>query len=314
MSKNIVIIAGPTASGKTKTSVALAKQLNGEIISADSMQIYKLMNIGTAKPTIDEMQGIPHYMIDVVDPDEDFSVAVFREMAGKYIDDIINRGKLPIVVGGTGLYINSLLYPFDFTETPEDTEYRDSLKDYADREGNEALHHLLKDVDNESYNRLHPNDTKRIIRALEVYKNTGKPISVYQVESKKMQSEYNCVYIGLIMDRNKLYDIINRRVDKMFQEGLVNEVKELKSEGYTKELKSIQGIGYKEVFDYIDGIYTLDEVKENIKQGTRRYAKRQLTWFRHQGNIHWINIDEFNNSEELVKNIVNYIEGKLKLI
>ena len=312
MKKNIVIIAGSTASGKTKLGIELAKRINGEVVSADSMQIYKYMDIGSAKPTIDEMQGIPHHMIDVVTPDVEFSVALYRKMAVECIDDIINRGKVPIVVGGTGLYINSLTHPLNFTETAKDEEYRNYLQTIAEEKGNEYVHEMLKDVDIDSYNKLHPNDLKRIIRALEVYKNTGKPISEYQRESKQRDIEFNLAFIGLTMDRAKLYDRINKRVDLMFEMGLVDEVKKLKEMGYNKEMTSMQGIGYKEVFDYLDGYFTLDEIKDIIKQSTRRYAKRQLTWFRREDRIYWVNLDEFDSFKEVLENIVGYIEGKFK--
>jgi tRNA dimethylallyltransferase len=259
------------------------------------------------------MKGIPHYMMDIIYPHEEFSVALFRERAAKYIDDIISRSKIPVIAGGTGLYINSLTYPLDFTKTPEDKDYRESLLKLAQEKGNDFVHELLKEVDPDSYNRLYPNDTKRIIRALEVYKNTGKTISEYQKESRQRDIEYNIAYIGLTMDRQKLYNRINLRVDKMFDSGLVEEVKNLKKMGYNKGMPSMQGIGYKEIFDYLDGIYTLEEVREVIKQNTRRYAKRQLTWFRRDERIHWVNIDEFDSLDEMIKNILDYIEGKLKL-
>lgn len=314
MNKNIVIIAGPTASGKTAFGIKAAKRLNGEIISADSMQIYKYMDVGTAKPTKDEMQGIVHHMIDVVCPDEEFSVALFRNMAKTLIDDIISRGKLPIIVGGTGLYINSITYPLDFTEVAYDTDYRDYLNDLAKVKGSSYVHEMLSEVDYESYIRLHPNDTKRIIRALEVYKNTGKTISQYQKESKKGEIEYNIAYIGLTMERAKLYDNINRRVDKMFEMNLINEVKKLKEMGYNKNMNSMQGIGYKEIFEYLEGNYTLEETKDIIKQSTRRYAKRQLTWFRREKQINWVNLDDFDSFAKALENIVSYIEGKFKLV
>lgn len=314
MGKKIVIIAGPTASGKTATAIELAKELYGEIVSADSMQIYKYMNIGSAKPTIDEMQGIPHHMIDIVNPDEEFSVALFREMAGRCIDNIISRGKLPIVAGGTGLYINSLTYPLDFTKTAEDKEYRTYLQNLANVYGGQYIHDMLREVDTESAQRLHPNDIKRIIRALEVYKNTGKTITEYQKESKTKKIEYDIAYIGLTMDRQKLYDRINKRVDKMFDAGLIEEVKNLKKMGYNKNMTSMQGIGYKEVFDYLDGLCTFDELKDIIKQNTRHYAKRQLTWFRREDRIYWINVDYFNNMDEIIKNIKTYIEEKFKVV
>lgn len=308
--KNIVIIAGPTASGKTAVAVELAKRINGEVVSADSMQIYKFMNIGSAKPTPEEMGGIPHYMIDIIYPFQDFSVALYRQLAGEVIDDIISRGKIPIVAGGTGLYINSLTYPMDFTQTSEDKEYRNYLYQLGEEKGNEYLHSLLKDVDHESYERLFPNDRKRVIRALEVYKNTGKTISQYQIESKKKPLEYNLAYIGLTMDRQKLYDRINLRVDKMFEQGLVDEVKFLHKMGYNVNMTSMQAIGYKELFDYFNNSCTLEEAKDNIKQGSRRYAKRQLTWFRREERIHWVESDKYNSLDEIMENILEYIKGK----
>ncbi len=310
MKKNLVIIAGPTASGKTAISLEIAKRLNGEIISADSMQIYKYMDIGTAKITEDEKQGIPHYMIDVVDPSEEFSVALFREKAGKYIDDITSRGKLPIVVGGTGLYINSLTYALDFSDGSEDKEYRDYLESVATEKGKEYVHEMLKEVDKESYERLFPNDLKRVIRALEVYKLTGKTISQVQKESREKDIEYNLAYIALNMNRETLYQRINKRVDIMFENGLVDEVKSLLSKGYTKDMTSMQAIGYKEVLDYFDGKVTLDEIKDIIKQSSRRYAKRQLTWFRKDKRVKWFEIDKFEDSKEALENIVEYIEGE----
>lgn len=307
--KNIVIIAGPTASGKTATAVKLAKRINGEVVSADSMQIYKFMNIGSAKPTPEEMDGVPHYMIDIVYPFQDFSVALYRKLAGEVIDNIISRGKVPIVAGGTGLYINSLTYPMDFTQTAEDKEYRRYLCQLADEKGNEYLHSLLKDIDPESYKRLFPNDRKRVIRALEVYKHTGKTISQYQAESKNKPIEYNIAYIGLTMDRQRLYGRINQRVDKMFEQGLVDEVKSLYEMGYNINMPSMQAIGYKELFDYFNNACTLQEAKDNIKQSSRRYAKRQLTWFRRDERIHWIEIDKYNSLDEIVENILEYIKG-----
>ncbi|CCJ32635.1 MULTISPECIES: tRNA (adenosine(37)-N6)-dimethylallyltransferase MiaA [Caloramator] len=314
MKKNIVIIAGPTASGKTKIGIELAKKIDGEIVSADSMQIYKYMDIGSAKPTREEMQGVPHHMIDVVDPKEEFSVALYRQMAVDCIDNIIKRGKVPIIVGGTGLYINSLTYPLDFTETAKDEEYRFYLQNLAEEKGSHFIHEMLKEVDPESYNRLHPNDLKRIIRALEVYKNTGRPISEFQRESKKREIDFNLAYFGLTMDRTKLYERINQRVDEMFEKGLIDEVKKLKEMGYTKDMTSMQGIGYKEVFDYLDGYLTLEEVKDIIKQNTRRYAKRQLTWFRREDRIFWINLDEFSSIDEVLNVMINYIKEKFMII
>lgn len=314
MKKSIVVIAGPTASGKTAAGIEVAKLLSGEIVSADSMQIYKYMDIGSAKPTLEERQGIPHHMIDVAYPDEEFNVALFRNMAGKIINEIASHGKLPIIVGGTGLYINSLIYPYDFTDSAEDTGYREKLDTLAREKGNEFVHNMLKDIDHESFIRIHPNNLRRVIRALEVYKNTGKTISEYQRESREREREYNTAYIGLTMDRQLLYSRINSRVDTMFEAGLIDEVKRLKEMGYTKNMVSMQGIGYKEIFDYLDNKCTIEETKEIIKQSSRRYAKRQLTWFRRDENIHWYEVDKYASIGELVKNIINYIEEKLNLL
>ncbi|MEG2338226.1 MAG: tRNA (adenosine(37)-N6)-dimethylallyltransferase MiaA [Clostridium sp.] len=314
MKKNLVIIAGPTASGKTSLSIEIAKRINGEIISADSMQVYKYMDIGTAKILEEEMDGIKHYMIDEVTPDVEFSVALFRERAGNYIDDIISRGKTPIVVGGTGLYINSLTYALDFSGREEDAEYRKQLEAIAEEKGNEYLHSMLKDVDEESYNRLYPNDIKRVIRALEVYKIKGKTISEIQKESKERDIDYNLSYFALNMDREKLYDRINQRVDIMFNKGLVEEVQKLLNMGYTEDMISMQAIGYKEVIDYLNGKMSLNEVIDYIKQSSRRYAKRQLTWFRKDKRIKWINTDEQIEKNDLIKNILSCIEGDFKQI
>lgn len=314
MKKNIVVIAGPTASGKTVAGIEVAKKLKGEIISADSMQIYKYMDIGSAKPTVDEMQGIPHHMIDVVYPDEDFSVALFRNMAGKLIDDIIQRNHIPIIVGGTGLYINSLIYPYDFTDSADDTDYRELIAELAREKGNEFVHNMLRDIDPESYTRIHPNNLRRVIRALEVYKNTGKTISEYQKQSRARDSEYSAAYIGLNMDRGLLYNRINQRVDLMFEAGLIEEVKKLRFMGYTKNMVSMQGIGYKEIFDYLDNKCTIEETKEIIKQSSRHYAKRQLTWFRRDENIHWVEVDNFESFKDIIQNITKYIEGKLQIL
>lgn len=310
--KNIVIIAGPTASGKSLIGIEVSKRLNGEIISADSMQIYKNMDIGTAKITYEEMQGIPHHLIDVVYPNEEFSVAMYKKMAEHLINDIDSRGNLPVIVGGTGLYINSLTYELDFTEAVEDKEYRNYLQNLADEKGNEYVHNMLKEVNVEVAARIHPNNLKKVIRALEVTKLTGKTIDDYQL--KQESKEYNIAYIGLNMDRKTLYDRINLRVDKMFDMGLVDEVKKLKESGYNKNMPSMLAIGYKEVFDYLEGIYSLEEAKEIIKQNSRRYAKRQLTWFRRDERIHWINVDEFSSLDQIIKNIISFIEGKFKLL
>jgi len=310
----ICILAGPTAVGKTEISLALARSLCGEIISADSAQVYKYMDIGTAKLKEEEMQGIRHYMIDEVTPDVDFSVAQFREKAELYIKDINDRGKLPIITGGTGLYINSLLNNLDFTDSISDEEYRKEMQETAQAKGNEYVHAMLEAVDPASYKRLHPNDLRRVIRALEVYKHTGRPISYFQEESRKQPPRYDFAYITLTMDRRKLYERIDQRVDKMMASGLVEEVEGLIKRGYGRELNSMQALGYKEIADYLHGLVTKDEAVRILKRDTRHYAKRQLTWFRGDKRVNWVDVDSFFRKEVIVENIIRYIAGKIPLI
>lgn len=307
----IVIIAGPTASGKTALAIKLAKLLNGEVISADSMQIYRYMNIGTAKPTVEEMENVPHHLIDIINPDEEFSVALFKKYADEKIREITTKDKLPIIVGGTGLYINSLTYHLNFSDSAEDKEYREYLSNLAENHGNEYVYNMLKKVDPDAANKIHPNNLKRVIRALEVFKNTGTKISEYQKETQMHESDYNFYYIALDMPRDILYDRINKRVDTMVSKGLVEEVIKLKEMGYHRNLQSMQAIGYKEIFDYIEGDLSLQDSIELIKRNSRRYAKRQLTWFRKDSRINWINV--FNqNIDTICSNIINDIEGFLK--
>ena len=308
---NIVIIVGPTAVGKTDISIATAKALNGEIISADSAQVYKYMDIGTAKISTEEMQLIKHHMIDEVTPDQSFSVANFRDRADKYINEITTKGKLPIIVGGTGLYINALLNNLDFTKSVGDEDFRERMQEIADNKGNEYLYEMLKDVDIESYQRLHANDVRRVIRALEVYEFTGKTITYFQEESKKIPPRYNCAYIGLTMDRQKIYERIEQRVDTMIEKGLIEEVKMLLNMGYSRDLVSMQALGYKEIIRYLEGEISLEETLFILKRDSRHYAKRQLTWFRRDERIKWFNIDEYQDRDTLVKNIIIYIAGKI---
>lgn len=311
--KKIIIIAGPTASGKTNLGIELAKKINGEIISADSMQIYKYMDIGTAKPSEEEMQGIKHHLIDIIYPNEEFSVALFKQYADNAIEQIYSKGKIPIVVGGTGLYINSLTYSLNFSDSAPDKEYREHLENISKEYGAKYLHDMLKSVDPDAANNIHPNNVKRVIRALEVFKNTGKRISDYQSTTKQNEPDYDFAYFCLDMPRDVLYDRINKRVDIMFNKGLIEEVKMLLSLGYSRDLQSMQAIGYKEVFDYLDGKISLDEVKNTIKQNSRRYAKRQLTWFRKDTRIYWL--DVYNKQlDEILSNMLGYIEGKLKFL
>ncbi|HHY76968.1 MAG TPA: tRNA (adenosine(37)-N6)-dimethylallyltransferase MiaA [Clostridiales bacterium] len=314
MKQKLLIIAGPTAVGKTNISVRVAEKLYGEIISADSAQVYKYMDIGTAKITKEEMKGIKHYMLDLLYPNETFSAALFKEKAERYINDITARGKLPIIVGGTGLYINSLLNNFEFTDSIIDNEYRNELKRIANEKGNKYVHEMLKGIDDVSYNKLHPNDLKRVIRALEVYKNTGKPITYFQALSKQQPCKYDFCYIGLNMNREKLYKRIEDRVDKMIEAGLVREVEKLLEMGYNKGHTALQALGYKEIIDYLHNKYSLDEAIKTLKKNTRNYAKRQLTWFRNDNRIFWLHVDNYYSMEILVENIIRYAAGKISLI
>lgn len=302
--KDLFILAGPTGIGKTKISLTLAEKLHGEIISADSMQIYKKMDIGSAKISVDEMMGVPHHLIDFLDPGESFSVAEFSSMSKAVIEEIYSRGNLPMLVGGTGLYINSLIYNYSFAETNKDEEYRKELEAVAAEKGVEFLHNMLKDVDEASYNKLYPNDLKRVIRALEVYKVTGVPISEAAKNEDIFNIPYNVHYYVLNMDRAKLYERINKRVDIMVEAGLLNEVIELSKEGYTKDMQSMKGIGYKEILEALDGVISMDKAIENIKQFSRNYAKRQLTWFRKDPRAIWIDKDNFKDDDEVADFII----------
>jgi tRNA dimethylallyltransferase len=305
----VLVIAGPTASGKTKISIELAKRLNGEIISADSMQIYKDMNIGTAKPTEEEKSNIPHYMLDFLEVGEKFSVAQYKEMAMKYIEDILSRGKTPIIVGGTGLYINSIVEEINYEkQIEENKEIRKELEEEAREHGNERLYEELKKVDPEAATRIHLNDTKRIVRALEVFRLTGTNITEYQKLSKQNDKKYDYKIVGLYIDREKLYSRINERVELMIKLGLEDEAKKVielvKDKG---RLTSFQAIGYKEFLPYFEGKTSLQETIDNIKQESRRYAKRQITWFKRTEGLTWI--DMSCDFEENVKKIINYFEG-----
>lgn len=313
MKRNLILIVGPTAIGKTSISIELAKRINGEIISADSMQIYKKMNIGTAKVRDEETKGINHYMINEVYPDEEFSVCNFQELAYKYISDIYSKNKIPIVVGGTGLYINSLVYNLDFTEAVSNQKLRDKYYNMAEVYGNEYIHEMLKEVDKKSYNRIHVNDTKRIVRALEVYYETGKPMSENYKKFREPNPDFNIVMIGLNMDRKKLYKRINKRVDMMIDEGLITEVKGLMDEGYTEDLTSIKGLGYKEIIGYINNDYELEEAIEILKRDTRRFAKRQLTWFRRDKRVNWIDVDEYDSKKQIVNRIISILNDNINL-
>lgn len=301
MKKKILVIGGPTAVGKTELSIELAKRLNGEIISADSMQIYKYMDIGSAKISKEEMNGVVHHLIDVVDPSINFSVADYKEQGEKAIKEIISRGKLPIIVGGTGLYINSLTCNMTFTEAEKDEDYRRELERLVEEHGNNYIHEMLKDIDPISYKEIHANNRKRVIRALEVYKLTGKPFSSYNAGEDFYRSEYDVHYYVLTMDREKLYERINLRVDIMMEKGLLEECIKLKEMGYTSSMQSMQGIGYKEILYYLEGNVKLQEAINMIKQGSRNYAKRQLTWFRRDPRVTFLDKDKLSYVEILEK-------------
>ena len=304
--EKILILSGPTGVGKTEISIDLAKRLNGEIISADSMQIYKYMNIGSGKITVEEMRNIKHHMIDIIDPKDNFTVADFKSMATTIIKETIARGKLPILVGGTGLYIDALIQDYSFTEAHKDDRYREELEVLAKCEGNQYVHELLKTIDPISFEKIHCNNLKRVIRALEVYKLTGKPFRDYKVENN-YDLVYDVNYFVLTMNRAKLYERINKRVDNMIERGLVEEVRNLREKGFTCDMQSMKGIGYKEILGYFEEKQTLKEAIESIKQGSRNYAKRQLTWFRKNQLVQWIDKDEFAGEDE----IIEFIIGKL---
>lgn len=285
----IVVVAGPTASGKTGLAIELAKRFDGEIVSADSMQIYKYMDIGTAKPTPAEREQCVHHLIDFLKPDAEFSVADYTELAHRVIADIYSRGKLPVMCGGTGLYINSVINDVEFGETQSDEELRRELQNIANTEGNEKLIKILREFDPVSAERLHPNNVRRVIRAIEFYRTTGVPISEHQEKTKQIVSRYYPLMFCIDHNREKLYERINERVDIMMREGLCDEVRRLMDMGYSSALNSMKAIGYKELMDYFNGLCSLEEAVSVIKQNSRRYAKRQLTWFRRDERITMLN-------------------------
>lgn len=309
--KPLIILTGPTAVGKTKASIGLAKAVDGEIISADSMQVYRHMDIGSAKIKPEEMEGIPHHLIDVLEPDEEFHVVKFQELAKKAMREIWERGHIPIVTGGTGFYIQALLYDIDFDENEKEDACRKELEAYAKEHGAEALHEKLAFVDPASAEMIHPNNIKRVIRALEFYEQTGKRISEHNETQRQRESPYAFAYFVLTDDRAHLYERINRRVDQMIEEGLVNEVQALKDKGYTKQLVSMQGLGYKEILDYLDGNCTLEEAIYTIKRDTRHFAKRQLTWFKRERDVIWINKQSFGyDAEQILDEMLSKLPWK----
>ena len=309
--KPMIILTGPTAVGKSALSVELAKKINGAVISADSMQVYRHMDIGSAKVTPGEMQGVTHYMIDELEPDEEFHVVRFVTMAKEYLKEIYADGKIPIIAGGTGFYIQALLYDIDFTEQQCDETYRRQLEDLAREHGAEYLHGILREVDPASAEAIHANNIKRVIRALEFYHLSGKKISEHNETERQKQSPYNFAYFVLTDERAKLYERIDRRVNAMIEAGLVEEVKKLKSMGCSREMVSMQGLGYKEILAYLDGGCTLEEAAYIIKRETRHFAKRQLTWFKRERDVIWLDKQAFGYDDAaILKDMISILEEK----
>lgn len=314
MKKKLILIAGPTASGKTKLSVLLAQQIGGEIISCDSMQVYRRMNIGTAKVRPEEMEGIPHYMIDVLDPTEACNISWFKEQVKQHIEDISRRGKIPILVGGTGFYLNAILFDTQFEEMDTNLSYRKSLEEEARINGAVALHKRLEEVDPVSAQAIHCNNMKRVIRALEYFHQTGMPISKHNEQERKkretLTSPYDYTFFALDMEREILYDRINKRIDQMMDEGLLEEVKAFYQEGLSENLTSMKAIGYKEFYPYFRGESPVNECINQLKQNTRHYAKRQLTWLRHQANPIFIPVDQYDFDAD---KIVEFMRSNFKI-
>ena len=306
----LLCILGPTASGKTALGVALAKLFDGEVVSADSMQIYRGMDVGTAKPTKEEMDGVPHHMLDICDISESYSVARYVQEADACVVDIISRGKLPIIVGGTGLYVDALINGREFSAQNEDPDLRQRLEDQAERDGIDSVRNILKNHDPDSYERLHPNDKKRIIRAAEVWLSTGKTITQHDRETGSLPPKYDAIKIGLNFEnRSELYARIDKRVDIMLDNGLIDEVRSLLANNNNGT--ALQAIGYKEFSEYIAGKMSLEEACEAVKQGSRRYAKRQLTWLRRDSSIHWITMSEPVNFNAVVQDASDYVRSNL---
>lgn len=306
----IIALAGPTAVGKTKFAIKLADEFDGEIVSCDSMQLYKYMDIGSAKPTPEEMEQARHHLVDMIDPREEFSVAEYQRLAKQAISDIFSRGKLPVISGGTGLYLNSLLYDMDFSAAPQDQAYRQELAEIAEKQGDDVLHSMLAEQDPQAAAAIHPNNRKKVIRALErLREGEGRvrPFSGIKNETK----DYDVLLIGLTRERAELYDRINRRVDILVEQGLFDEVEKLRDMGLTAENISMKGIGYKEILDFFSGKYTRDEAIDTIKKNTRHYAKKQLTWFRRYDKMNWYNISEFDNDDNAAGVIAAWVRKNL---
>lgn len=302
--KDLIVLTGPTAVGKTSLSIALAKAVGGEIISADSMQVYKYMNIGTAKITEEEKCGIPHFLIDELEPDEEFNVTIFKNKVMGYIKDIKSRGKVPIIVGGTGFYIQSVIYDINFNEYGDDSNVRKKYEAMAETIGKSELHKKLALVDREYADSVSENNVKKVVRALTFFEMTGEKLSEHNKRERERSSPFDFAYFVLTMDRKKLYERIDKRVDLMFDMGLVDEVKALMAKGYDKSLVSMQGIGYKEVIDYLNGKTSLEECIDIIKRDTRHFAKRQLTWFKREKVVTYIDKDEFGTEDKCLKEML----------
>ena len=307
----MIILTGPTAVGKTDLSIQLAKAMNGEIISADSMQVYRHMDIGSAKVTPEEMDGVPHHLIDVLEPEEEFNVVVFQKLAKEALTGIYERGHIPIIVGGTGFYIQALLYDIDFTENDGDTAIRRELEKLAQTQGAGCLHQMLQEIDPESAAAIHQNNVKRVIRAIEFYRQTGKKISLHNEQEREKQSPYQFLYYVLDTDRKTLYERIDRRVDLMMEHGLVDEVEHLADMGCTRDMVSMQGLGYKEILDYLSGEIPLEEAVYILKRDTRHFAKRQITWFKRERDVRWLELEQFQNDrKKVLEHILDEIEGE----
>ncbi len=296
--KPLIVLTGPTAVGKTKLSIELAKAVNGEIISADSMQVYRYMDIGSAKIKKEETEGIPHHLIDILKPTEAFNVVIFQKLVKKAILEIYGRGNIPILTGGTGFYIQSVLYDIDFTQNDENTAYREELEKLAEKKGSSYLHDLLKDVDQKAAEEIHPNNIKRIIRALEFYQQTNRLISEHNEKERLKNSRYASCYFVLNDSRDKIYARIEERVDRMIEDGLVEEVKRLTKMGCKREMVSMQGIGYKEILSFLEGEISLEEAISLIKKNSRHFAKRQITWFKREKDVIWLNKPDFSYNEK----------------
>ena len=309
MKKPLIVLTGPTAVGKTSLSISLAKAVNGEIISADSMQVYKGMDIGSAKIRKEEMQGVTHYLVDILEPEEEFHIVKFQELAKAALEEIYAKGKIPILVGGTGFYIQAVTRDIDFTQAEQETSYREELEQLAKEKGTEYLHEKLREVDPKSAENIHANNVKRVIRALEFYHQNGTPISEHNEEQKQQTSPYNLAYFVLTAPREILYERIDRRVDQMMEEGLLEEVKSLRERGCHRGMVSMQGLGYKEILAYLEGEYPLEEAVRILKRDTRHFAKRQLTWFRREQDVIWVDKEQFHWNEA---EILEYMMSVLK--